>query len=196
MHPSDNSPSGSELSQTSQLLLVDDDDIFCSVLSRALTRRGFSVSIAHSVDEGLAVAENNPPRYAIVDLNMPGASGLTLVEKLKARYEPINIVVLTGYASVATAVEAIKLGATHYLAKPADPDEIVRMLDQEKGDASATIEQRTPSVGRLEWEHIQRVLVANNHNISATARELGMHRRTLQRKLQKRPSGGSATPRD
>ncbi len=149
------------------------------------------MSVAHSVAEGLRVAGDNPPRYAIVDLNMPGPSGLSLVESLKSQYQQINIVVLTGYASVATAVEAIKLGATHYLAKPADPDEIVSMLDREKGDASASIEQKTPSVGRLEWEHIQRVLVANNHNISATARALGMHRRTLQRKLKKRPSDGS-----
>jgi len=173
--------------QSPGLLLVDDDEVFCFVLARALSKRGFGVRIAHSVEEGRAVARENPPKYAIVDLNMPGSSGLVLVQELKSNYDQINIVVLTGYASIATAVEAIKLGATHYLAKPADPDEIVMMLDRNEGDPMTRVAKNTISVGRLEWEHIQKVLVANNHNVSSTARALGMHRRTLQRKLNKRP---------
>ena len=173
--------------QSPRLILVDDDEIFCLVLSRALIKRSFDVRIAHSVEEGRIAARENPPQYAIVDLNMPGSSGLVLVEDLKSNYDQINIVVLTGYASIATAVEAIKLGATHYLAKPADPDEIVMMLDRKEGDPRTQVAENTISVGRLEWEHIQKVLVANNYNVSSTARALGMHRRTLQRKLNKRP---------
>ena len=174
-------------SNPNKLLLVDDDEVFCHVLSRALRKRGFDVCVAHSAHEGLAVAREHLPQYAVVDLNMPGASGLTLIQGLKAICLQTSIVVLTGYASVATAVEAIKLGATHYLTKPADPDEIVVMLDRKTGNASAPVMENTISVDRLEWEHIQKVLVANDRNVSATARALGMHRRTLQRKLNKRP---------
>lgn len=169
------------------LLLVDDDVVFCQVLSQALTRRGFIVSLAHQVDEALRLAEQDPPEYAVIDLKMPGPSGLVLVEKLTALDSHTRIVVLTGYASIATAVEAIKLGATHYLAKPADADEIVRAFACENGDATTAVTEAPLSVERLEWEHIQRVLLECQGNISATARQLDMHRRTLQRKLQKRP---------
>lgn len=173
--------------KSNKLLLVDDDEVFCHLLSRALSKRGFEVCVAHSADEGLAAARQHSPLYAVVDLNMPGPSGLTLIEGLKEICMQTSIVVLTGYASVATAVEAIKLGATHYLTKPADPDEIVAMLGRKAGNASAHVMENTISVDRLEWEHIQKVLVANDRNVSATARALGMHRRTLQRKLNKRP---------
>lgn len=169
------------------LLLVDDDEVFCQVMSQALDKRGFEVSIAHNVVDAQVAAELNPPEYAVVDLKMPGASGLELVQKLKDLDEHTRIVVLTGYASVATAIEAIKLGAVHYLAKPADADEVVAAFQRKTGDTAAPVEARPVSVARMEWEHIQKVLMECQGNISETARRLGMHRRTLQRKLIKRP---------
>jgi len=169
------------------LLLVDDDEVFCSVLSKALVKRSFDVQVAHNVVDALKEAKQSLPEYAVIDLNMPGPSGLTLVEKLKKLDPHTMIVILTGYASIATAVEAIKLGAIHYLAKPADADEIVASFHREKGDSSMPIAANPMSVNRLEWEHIQRILAECNGNISETARRLGMHRRTLQRKLKKRP---------
>ena len=169
------------------LLLVDDDATFCQVLSAALERRGFSVHVAHNVTEGFTAAESDSPEYAIVDLKMPGPSGLELVKKLKDLDTHTRIVVLTGYASVATAVEAIKLGAIHYLAKPADADEIVAAFQRDSGNAALAVDTKPLPLSRLEWEHIQKVLTECGGNISETARRLGMHRRTLQRKLAKRP---------
>ena len=173
-----------------RLLLVDDDPTFCEVLGRALTRRGFEVSVAHTTQDALAHATNTPPAFAVVDLKMPGDSGLTLVPRLRALTTDMRIVVLTGYASVATAVEAIKLGATHYLAKPVDADDVVAAFTRATGNPDTPVPARPLSVDRLEWEHIQRVLAENGGSISATARSLGMHRRTLQRKLAKRPVRG------
>ncbi|MCF7821299.1 MAG: response regulator transcription factor [Mariprofundaceae bacterium] len=170
------------------LLLVDDDELFCRVLSSALEKRGFSVQVSHNVEDAIALIGDVAPEYAVVDLNMPGDSGLLLVEKLHQLDEHTRIVVLTGYASVATAVEAIKLGAVHYLAKPADADEVVAALGRESGDAAAEVSELPMSTKRLEWEHIQKVMMECDGNISATARKLGMHRRTLQRKLAKRPA--------
>ena len=170
------------------LLLVDDDETFCQVLAVALERRGFAVKVAHDVAEGLAAAENESPEFAVIDLKMPGPSGLELIKKLKALDAHTRIVVLTGFASVATAVEAIKLGATHYLAKPADADEIVAAFSRDSGNAAVPVETKPLPLSRLEWEHIQKVLAESDGNISETARRLGMHRRTLQRKLAKRPS--------
>jgi two-component system response regulator RegA len=170
------------------LLLVDDDVTFCAVLSRALDRRGFRVRVAHSVEEGVALAEQESPEYAVVDLKMPGPSGLELVRRLKELDEHTRVVVLTGYASIATAVESIKLGAVHYLAKPADADEVVAALQREGADADIQVDAKPLSVARLEWEHIQKVLLECQGNVSETARRLGMHRRTLQRKLNKRPA--------
>ena len=169
------------------LLLVDDDPTLCNVLSKALARRGFLVSVAHEVEAALQLARDNPPEFAVIDLKMPGPSGLVLVEKLKELDEQTRIIMLTGYASIATAVEAIKLGATHYLAKPADADEIVTSLHKKDGDAGISVSPSPLSVDRLEWEHIHKVLAEHQGNISATARALKMHRRTLQRKLTKRP---------
>ena len=169
------------------LLLVDDDITFCDVLSKALARRGYAVTTAHDVATALQSASKSPPEYAVVDLKMPGASGLELVKALKELDEETRIVVLTGYASIATAVEAIKLGATHYLAKPADADEIIAVLDKQEGNPLEPITNDPLSVSRLEWEHIQKILAENDGNISATARALKMHRRTLQRKLMKKP---------
>ncbi len=170
------------------LLLVDDDVTFCSVLSRALEKRGFAVTIAHSVEEATPLAQASPPEYAVVDLKMAGASGLTLIRTLHELDPATRIVVLTGYASIATAVEAIKLGATQYLSKPANADEIVAAFGH-LASPEIPLNAQPPSVERVEWEHIQRVLQENQGNISATARALNMHRRTLQRKLAKRPVG-------
>lgn len=169
------------------LLLVDDDETFRRVLCKALTKRGFEVSVAHDVDAALLLAEENAPEYAVVDLKMPGPSGLVLVKRLKELDEETRIVMLTGFASIATAVEAIKLGATHYLAKPADADQIIAAFEREGGDEDMPVTPQPLSVDRLEWEHIQRVLNEHQGNISATARALKMHRRTLQRKLSKHP---------
>lgn len=169
------------------LLLVDDDETFRRVLSKALERRGFAVATAPDVDGALALARDNPPEYAVVDLKMPGESGLVLVKRLKELDSETRIVVLTGYASIATAVEAIKLGATHYLAKPADADDVMTALHRSEGNADTPVSPTPLSVDRLEWEHIQKVLAEQGGNISATARALKMHRRTLQRKLSKRP---------
>jgi len=170
------------------LLLVDDDATFRTVLSRALEKRGFSVTSADSVEQALPLAIANPPEYAVLDLKMHGASGLLLVQKLHELDPATRIVMLTGYASIATAVEAIKLGATQYLSKPANADEIVAAFGH-NASADVPFEAQPATVERLEWEHIQRVLHENGDNISATARVLNMHRRTLQRKLLKRPAG-------
>lgn len=179
---------GADQEVRASLLLCDDDQVFSRVLAAALERRGFAVQTAHDVEGGLRLMDDNPPEYAVIDLNMPGVSGLVLVEHLHSLDPHTRTVVLTGYASVATAVEAIKLGATHYLAKPADADDVLAALHREAGDVSVPLAERPMSVNRLEWEHIQAVLMACGGNVSAAARTLGMHRRTLQRKLAKRPA--------
>lgn len=168
-------------------LVVDDDPTFTRVLARSLTRRGFDVSVARDVAEALAIAREKPPELASVDLKMEGPSGLELIEALLSINPDVRVLILTGYASIATAVDAIKLGAVNYLPKPADADQILAALEQVSADAEQPINADPMSVDRLEWEHIQKVLAAHEGNISATARALGMHRRTLQRKLQKRP---------
>lgn len=169
------------------LLLVDDDAMYCQVMGQALAKRGFNVQIAHNVDEAIALSEEQAPEYAVVDLNMPGPSGLVLVKHLIAIDPHTRIVILTGFSSIATAVEAIKLGAVHYLSKPADADEVIAAFNREGGNTDVKVASQPLSVNRLEWEHIQKILNDNDGNISATARALNMHRRTLQRKLQKRP---------
>lgn len=173
----------------SSLLLVDDDEAFRRVLARALERRGYAVATAGDVEEALAKAQLQSPEYAVVDLKMPGDSGLVLIEKLIELDPNTRIVMLTGYASIATAIEAIKLGAVHYLAKPCDADQVVAALQKSgEGDATMPVADSPLSVDRLEWEHIQRVLAEHQGNISSTARALKMHRRTLQRKLSKHPA--------
>lgn len=176
-----------ENNELPSLLIVDDDSVFCGVLSKAMVKRGFSVFCAHTIEDALALAETSAPEYAIVDLKLSTESGLVLVEKLKILDPGTRIVMLTGYASIATAVEAIKLGATHYLAKPVDADEIMAAFERISGEPDIPISANPLSVGRLEWEYIQRILTENDNNISVTARILNMHRRTLQRKLAKRP---------
>ncbi|OFZ66965.1 MAG: two-component system response regulator [Betaproteobacteria bacterium RBG_16_56_24] len=173
--------------ETASLLLVDDDETFCKVLSAALENRGFCVCVAHSVEQAIPLARVNPPEFAVIDLKMGGAPGLVLVKALHELDPNTRIVVLTGYASITTAVEAIKLGATQYLAKPANADEIVAAFGH-TADSDAPIKAQPTQIENLEWEHIQRVLHEHGDNISATARALNMHRRTLQRKLAKPPS--------
>ena len=169
------------------LLLVDDDETFCSVLKPALEKRKFCVSVATDVKQGIVLAEQSEPEYAVIDLRIGYDSGLEMVKKLISLDGNTQIVMLTGFASIATAVEAIKLGAIHYLTKPANADEIVNALHKNKGDSSIEINHNPLSVKRLEWEHLQTVLMQHDGNISAAARALHMHRRTLQRKLDKRP---------
>lgn len=166
------------------LLLVDDDVVFCEVLARALRKRGFEVTVAHSVEMALPLAQETPPEYAVVDLKMDGASGLVLVEALISLDKSTLIVVLTGYASIPTAVTAMKMGATQYLSKPANADEIVAAFKHEP-TTDAPLGDYVLPLDRLECEHIRHVLHRHDNNISAAARELNMHRRTLQRKLNK-----------
>ena len=169
------------------LLLVDDDETFNRVMARAMSRRGLRVSIANSADEGLALAKDDLPDYAVLDLKMEGDSGLVLLPKLLELDAEMKVLILTGYSSITTAVEAIKRGACNYLCKPADADDVLAALLSDHGDLATLVPENPMSVDRLQWEHIQRILADHDGNISATARALGMHRRTLQRKLQKRP---------
>ena len=175
------------INERASLLLVDDDTTFCSVLGNALEKRGYAVTVAHSVEDATPLATDNPPEYAVVDLKMSGASGLTLVQAMHQLDPATRIVMLTGYASIATAVEAIKLGATQYLSKPANADEIVAAFGH-NASIDVPVSTQPPTIERLEWEHIQRVLQEYKGNVTATARVLNMHRRTLQRKLAKRPN--------
>lgn len=173
-----------------RLLLVDDDTVFCEVLAEALARHGYAIDVRHDVPAALARAHAAPPDDALIDLRMPGPSGLTLIRELTAINPAVRIVVLTGYASIATAVEAIKLGAIHYLTKPAGVNDILTALHDTVVPATAPVApvaETRPTPERLEWEYLQKVLQEHDGNISATARSLGMHRRTLQRKLTKRP---------
>lgn len=169
------------------LLLVDDDETFTRVMARAMTRRGFRVSTANSAEAGLVLAMADLPEYAVLDLKMDGESGLVLLPKLHELDPEMRVLILTGYSSIATAVEAIKRGACNYLCKPADADDVLTALLSEHADLDSLVPDNPMSVDRLQWEHIQRILAEHAGNISATARALGMHRRTLQRKLQKRP---------
>lgn len=177
------------MSENPAILVVDDDAVWCQSISSALTRRRFAVYTAlNTIDAKRILREHPELQYALIDLRIGEESGLALVEAAAQLVPTMRIVVLTGYASIATAVEAIKLGATQYLAKPARIGEIINALEQDGGGDTATpLADDPPSVRRLEWEHIQRVLEAHDGNISAAARALGMYRRTLQRKLQKHP---------
>jgi two-component system response regulator RegA len=168
-------------------LIVDDDPTLAGMLERVLQRRGFSTASASDIAQTLQLAKNTRFSKAIVDLKLGGDSGLQLIRELKLCQPDIAIVMLTGYSSISTAVEAVKLGAVNYLCKPADADEILVAFGEQTKPISTAITYTPISIDRLEWEHIQKVLQENNGNISATARALGMHRRTLQRKLHKRP---------
>lgn len=172
------------------LLIVDDDRSFREALSASFKRRGYEVRAAASAEEALELCADWTPERAVIDLRMPGASGLELLRALKRIDQNTEIVLLTGYGSIPTAVEAVRAGAANFLTKPADPEEIEKAFSGESQSVSeaATAVPETPSLDRASWEHIQRVLADCNGNISEAARRLGLHRRTLQRKLQKLPS--------
>jgi two-component system response regulator RegA len=168
------------------LLIVEDDDAFARTLVRSFERRGWRVLRAADLDEVARLLAAQRPSHAVVDLKLAqGGSGLAVVQHLHAAHPQMLIVVLTGYASIATAVEAIKLGACHYLAKPANTDDIEAAFARGEGDAEVELTERTSSIKTLEWERIHEVLAETDFNISETARRLGMHRRTLARKLEK-----------
>lgn len=168
-------------------LLVDDDEIFCQVMQRALTRRGFAVDIYQSAQTAINAMRTITYTKAIIDLKIAHESGLTLIKELKLLNPTLDIVMLTGYSSISTAVEAIKLGALNYFCKPVEVDDILQAFFNNIISEEVSLPENPTSLDRLEWEHIQKILQANEGNISASARILGMHRRTLQRKLQKRP---------
>lgn len=168
------------------LVIVEDDASFAGTLKRSFERRGYRVLHATGIEPLRDILEAEVPGYAVVDLKLGGASGLGCVEALHAHNSGMLIVVLTGYASIATAVEAIKLGACHYLAKPSNTDDIEAAFEKTMGNVEVPLSERPSSIKTLEWEHIHRVLVETDFNISETARRLGMHRRTLARKLEKR----------
>ena len=168
------------------LVIVEDDESFARTLRRSFERRGYQVIAAASHDELQALLETHKPGFAVVDLKLNGASGLVCVQTLHAFDPEMMIVVLTGFASIATAVEAIKLGARHYLAKPASTDDIEAAFKRTEGDAETPLGTRPTSIKTLEWEHIHETLAESGFNISEAARRLGMHRRTLARKLAKR----------
>jgi ActR/RegA family two-component response regulator len=168
------------------LLIVEDDEAFARTLARSFERRGYTVLVAPSLDDVTKLLETQTPEYAVVDLKLAGgASGLACVQKLHAHDPEMLIVVLTGYASIATAVEAIKLGACHYLAKPSNTDDIEAAFGRAEGNAEVGLTERPTSIKTLEWERIHEMLAETGFNISETARRLGMHRRTLARKLGK-----------
>lgn len=180
--------SGSTTATHETLLLVDDSVPFRERLARAFRDRGFHVCTAGSYDEAMALANEIAPSMAVVDLRMPGPSGLNLVRDLKALHPDARILVLSGFGSIATAIDAVRLGATNFLPKPADADDILAALERGESEVSEApeTEPETPSLARAEWEHIHRVLADCGGNISECARRLGIHRRSLQRKLQKR----------
>lgn len=174
------------------LLIIDDDVTFGRVLARAMNSRGFEVINATSADEARALTRRHQPRYCVLDLKLGEENGLRLIPDLHRLVPDMRILLLTGYASIATAVEAIKRGAHDYLAKPVDADAVVRALTEGDGphaddDEVVDAPEAPLALRRLEWEHIHRVLTECDGNISETARRLGMHRRTLQRKLSKHP---------
>ena len=168
------------------LLLVDDDEVLRERLGRALRERGFEVTTAGSGEAAIDIARRDAPEFAVVDLRMPGASGIEVLDALRAIDPATRVLMLTGYGSIATAVEATRRGAVGYLSKPADADEVVAALTG-RARREGKVDIDTPTLARTEWEHIQRVLTDCAGNISETARRLGIHRRSLQRKLQKYP---------
>ncbi len=168
------------------ILLVDDDETLRERLARALRERGYDVRTAGNADEAMAKVREDSPELAVLDLKMPGRSGIDLLKEMRAHDPATEVLILTGYGSIATAVEATKLGALGYLPKPVDADELLAAFARHGGTAVPE-HFETPSLARAEWEHIQRVLVDCGGNISEAARRLGIHRRSLQRKLQKYP---------
>lgn len=168
------------------LLLVDDDEIFLNRLGRAMEKRGFDVLRAASIAEAREILAAKPPAYAVVDLRLEDGNGLDIVDALREARADARIIVLTGYGAIATAVAAVKMGATDYLSKPADADEVIRALLASSEDMLPPPPESPMSADRVRWEHIQRVYEQCDRNVSETARRLHMHRRTLQRILAKR----------
>ncbi len=177
------------MTESSVALLVDDDEVFRNRLRRALVERGWEVHAAADGAAGLELAAQHSPDLAIVDLRMPGMGGLNIVKELRGLDKTICIFVLTGYGSIATALSATKLGADHYLSKPADADQILSVYQKlaRAEESIVEVEAEVPSLARVEWEHIHRVLEDCEGNISRAAKLLGLHRRSLQRKLSKYP---------
>ncbi|MDP3188358.1 MAG: response regulator [Limnobacter sp.] len=175
------------------ILIVDDDEIFATTLARSFELKQIETRVALNKEQALLAASQQQFTDITLDLNLGEQSGLQLITQLRKLQPQANLLVLTGYASIATTVQAIKLGADNYLAKPADSTTILRALDEDVLDSNVEVtesaEFQTMSVSRLEWEHIQRVFNEHDGNVSATARALNMHRRTLQRKLAKKPVG-------
>lgn len=167
------------------LIIVEDDAAFAATLQRSFQKRGYEVRVCNGLEALKQTLNGFEPQYAVVDLKVVGGSGLECVRALHERDPDTRIVVLTGFASIATAVEAIKLGACHYLAKPSNTDDIEAAFARSQGDATAPIATRPTSIKNLEWERIHETLVETEFNISEAARRLGMHRRTLARKLEK-----------
>lgn len=189
---SDETPTDSEaidLDEADEILVVDDDKTFRKHLGRALDRRGFEVHRAADYEEAMIIAREIPMHLAVIDLRMPGEDGLELLRDLLDEQPDLEAIVLTGYGSIATAVDAVRLGAANYLQKPADADDILAAFErgQKPPLADADRDYEAPSLERAEWEHIQRVLADCGGNISEAARKLGIHRRTLQRKLDRGP---------
>jgi len=168
------------------ILIVEDDEALASSLGRSFERRDYEVKIASNVKEAIALLKKFHPHYAVVDLKMPGESGLELVKHLHEFDKLMKIVMLTGYASITTTIEAIKSGACYYLAKPANADAIIAAFNGESNNQKKPLHDKKTSIKNLEWEHIHQALVETDFNISKAARKLGMHRRTLARKLEKR----------
>ena len=174
-----------EIGEDKSLLLVDDDEAFVRRLARAMEKRGFEVEVAESVQAGRTIALTRPPAYAVIDLRLEDGNGLDVVEAIRERRPDSRVVVLTGYGAIATAVAAVKIGATDYLSKPADANDVMAAL-LATDDTLPPPPENPMSADRVRWEHIQRVYELCDRNVSETARRLNMHRRTLQRILAKR----------
>ncbi|SFR76038.1 response regulator transcription factor [Sphingomonas jatrophae] len=174
------------MSEARRLLIVEDDAVLARTLARSFEKRGYAVEVLHEPAGLEEVATRFRPTRAIVDLRLGGASGLGCIRQLHELNPTTRIVVLTGFASIATAVEAIKLGATNYLSKPANSDDIEGAFEKVDGDEGVNLTTRSTSIKTLEWEHIHQVLAETDFNLSEAARRLGLHRRTLARKLEKR----------
>jgi two-component system response regulator RegA len=174
------------IDESPRLVIVEDDPAFARTLRRSFERRGYAVCHVATPEDLATLLQSQGFDYAVVDLKLATASGLTCVQMLHDADPDMRIVVLTGFASIATAVEAIKLGAAHYLAKPANTDDIEDAFGRDRGDPTVPVEGRKSSIKTVEWEYIHATLVECDFNISETARRLGMHRRTLARKLEKR----------
>ena len=175
------------MTSKNSIIVVDDDIVFCDALARSLIKRNYEVVVAYNLSELQAISNLSDIKFGIVDLRLGEDSGLKVIKYLLDAHPDMNILMLTAYASIATTVEAIKLGAKNYLTKPASIEEILEKLTMQAASLETPIEDSHLSVKRLEWEHLQKVLLEHNGNVSAAARALNMHRRTLQRKLQKKP---------